>query len=82
MGDNLEGDVVQVLLDLLVLEFSANKALGGKKGCLGVDNSLTLRGKTNETLAVLGESNDGWRGSATFRVFNDAGLLALHNGDT
>ncbi len=63
-GDNLEGDVVQVLLDLLVLELSPNETLGGEKGRLGVDDGLALGGKTNETLTVLGEGNNGRGGSA------------------
>ena len=80
--DNLEGNVVQVLLDFLVLELSADETLGCEKGSLGVHNSLSLGWQTNETLAILGESNNGGGGSATFRVLNDTGLLALHDGDT
>ncbi len=59
VGNDLEGDVVKVLLDLLVLELAADETLGGEKGGLGVDDSLALGGKTNETLAILGEGDDG-----------------------
>ncbi len=45
VGNDLEGDVVQVLLDLLVLELAANKTLGGEKSSLGVDDSLALGGR-------------------------------------
>ncbi|KAI3484158.1 hypothetical protein L1887_52864 [Cichorium endivia] len=82
VGNDLEGDVVKVLLDLLVLELAADETLGGEKGGLGVDDSLALGGKTNETLAILGEGDDGRGGAATFRVLDDTGLLALHDRDT
>lgn len=45
---NLEGDLVNILLDLCVSELTSDETLGGEKGVLGVDDSLTLGGETNE----------------------------------
>jgi hypothetical protein len=61
--DNLVGDLLNVTLDLSVGELAADQTLGGEQGVLGVDNSLTLSGNTDETLTILSETNNG--GSST-----------------
>ena len=57
--DDLVGDLLDVLLDLAVGELATDETLGSEEGVLGVDDSLTLGGDTDETLALLGETNDG-----------------------
>jgi hypothetical protein len=79
--DNLEGHLLDVVLDLGVLESSTNQTLGGEQGVLGVDNGLSLGGDTDKSLAVLGEGNDGGGGSVTLSVLNHLGGLTLHDGD-
>lgn len=80
--DDLEGDVVEILLDLGVLELSSNQPLGSEQGVLGVDNSLSLGGHTNKSLTVLGECDDGGSGSTTLSVLDNSRGLTLHHGDT
>ena len=57
--DDLVGDLLDVLLDLAVGELATDETLGSEEGVLGVDDSLTLGGDTDETLALLCETNDG-----------------------
>lgn len=80
--DKLEWPVLLVRLDLLVLELTTDETLEAEDGVLGVDNRLTLRRETDETLAVLGECDHGGRRPVALRVLNDSGSLALHDGDT
>ena len=82
MSNNLEWHIVNVLLNLTVGELATDKTLGGEEGGLRVHDSLTLGGHTHQTFAVLRESNDRGSRTATFRVLDDAGLLALHDRDT
>lgn len=56
--------------------------LGGEKGVLGVDNSLSLGGLSDESLTVLGEGDDGGGGSSSLGVLENSGGLAIHDGDT
>ena len=69
--DNLEGHLLDILLDLLVGVLATDQTLGGEKSVLGVDNGLTLSGNTNETLTVGSEGNDGRSCSDTW-----AGLVS------
>jgi hypothetical protein len=57
--DDLVGDLLDVTLDLSIGEFATNETLGSKKSVLGVDNGLTFGGNTDETLAILGETDNG-----------------------
>lgn len=77
----LEWPVLLVRLDLLVLELTTDEILEDEDGVLVVDNRLTLRRETDETLAVLGERNDGGCRPVALCVLNDTGDLALHDGD-
>jgi len=52
VGDDLVGDLSNVLLDLLVGELATNKTLGGEDGVLGVNDGLTTGGLANKTLAI------------------------------
>lgn len=57
--DDLVGDLLDVTLDLSIGELATNETLGSEKSVLRVDNGLTLSGNTDETLAILGETDDG-----------------------
>ena len=57
--DDLVWDLLDVALDLSIGELSADETLGSEKSVLWVDDSLALGGDTDETLALLGETNDG-----------------------
>jgi hypothetical protein len=66
--DDLVGNMLDITLDLRVGELTSDKTLGGEEGVLGVDNGLTLGSDTDETLTVLGESNDGRSGTGTWNM--------------
>jgi hypothetical protein len=62
--DNLVGHLLDIALDLAVGELAADETLGREESVLGVNDGLTLGGDTDEALALLCESDDGW-GCAT-----------------
>lgn len=70
-----------VRLHFLVIELPADETLEPKDGVGGVDNTLSLGRKTDETLAVLGEGHDGRSRASTLRVFYHTRNLALHDGN-
>ena len=57
--DDLVGDLLDIALNLSVGELATDETLGSEESVLGVDDSLTLGGDTDETLALLCETNDG-----------------------
>lgn len=57
--DDLVGDLLDIALNLSVGELAADQTLGSEQSVLGVDDSLALGGDTDETLTILGESDDG-----------------------
>jgi hypothetical protein len=65
--DDLVGNLLDVLLDLSVGELATDETLGSEEGVLGVDDSLALGGDTDETLALLCETDDGRCCAATWR---------------
>jgi hypothetical protein len=73
--------VFHVVLNLLVAELPTNQTLEGEDGVLRVHNCLSLSRQTNKTLAMLGERDDGGRCPCSFRILDDTGSLALHDGD-
>lgn len=64
---NLVGNLLDVALDLSICEFAANETLGGKEGVFGVDDGLTLGGDADQALAFLGEADNRWSCSCTWR---------------
>jgi hypothetical protein len=56
--DNLVWHLLDIALDLGVGVLAADEALGGKESILGIDDGLAFGGDTNETLTLLGETND------------------------
>ena len=69
--DDLERPVLGIVLDLLVRELATNETLEAVNGVRRVDDGLTLGGQTDQTLTVLGESDDGGCRPRTLRVFDD-----------
>ena len=80
--DDLERPVLHVILDLLVREFTTNQTLETEDGVRRVDDGLTLRGETDETFAVLRESDNRGGRARTLGVLNHTRRLALHHGHT
>lgn len=70
-----------VVLHLLVAELSTNQTLEGKDCVLRVHNCLSFGRQANKTLAMFGERDDRGCCPCSFRVLDDAGSLALHDGD-
>ena len=64
--------------DLVV---GAHFALDGDDGAVRIGDGLALGDLADEALAVLGEGHDRRSGAGAFRVGDDGGLAAFHNGD-
>ena len=67
--DDLVGHQLGVLLGDRIVEAAADKALHRENGVVGIGDRLALRRLANETLAVLGESDDGRRRARAFAYF-------------
>ena len=80
-GCNFVRHQVDVFLDFLLSELAANQPLDGVQRVLRVGHRLTLGRGADQYFAVFLISNDGRRGARPFRVFNDLGRVALHDGD-
>ena len=63
------------------LVIGAHFALDGDDRAVGVGDGLTLCDLADEALAVLGEGHDGRSGAVAFRIGDNSGLAAFHNGD-
>ena len=74
--------MLRITLYLRVGELSPYQTLEGKDGVLRIDYSLTLRGETDEALAVLCERDNRGSCSCPLCIFNDLCGLALHDSDT
>ena len=77
----VDSPVGSIGLDLLVIRLTTNETLESEDGVGRVDDGLALGGETDETLAVLGESDDGRRCPCTLGVLDDSGSFALHDSD-
>ena len=78
-GADLRGRVILAVDVHLII--GTHFTLDGNHRALRVGNSLTLGDLTDETLAVLGKGHDGRRGAGAFRVCDNRGFAAFHNGD-
>ena len=74
--------MLHIRLDLRVAELTTNQPLEREDSVRAVHDSLTFCGETNETLAVLGEGDDGRCRARTLGVLNHTRRLALHHGHT
>ncbi len=79
--DNRERGKFCHLLDFGVVETTAKKTLDTVEGFIGVGDSLAFCGLADEAFAVLGEGDDRRGGAHAFRVFDDFGLVAFHDGN-
>ena len=80
MGDDLVGDEVDVLLDLVVGELASDQALDRREGVLRVGYGAAARGRADQHFAVL-EGDDGRGRAVAFGVFDDADRTAFHDRD-
>ena len=78
--DDFVGDEVDVFLHFFFVEAAANQALDGVEGVFRVGDRLTFRRLADQHFAVVGEGDDGRRGARAFGVFDDARLVAVHDG--
>ena len=67
-----------LLADLV--ELAAHEALDRENGVRGVGDRLAFGGLADETLAGLGECDDGRRRARAFGVFENHRVAALHDG--
>jgi hypothetical protein len=70
--DDLVGDLLDVTLDLNIGELATDETLGSEESVLGVNDGLTLGGNTNETLTILGDTDDGRSSTGTCRRIQSA----------
>ena len=75
-GDLLRGVSLAVDVYLVV---RAHLSLDGRNGAVGVGDRLTLCDLTDQTLAVLGERDNGRSGARAFCICDNDGLAALDN---
>ncbi|EKE17594.1 MAG: hypothetical protein ACD_10C00376G0001 [uncultured bacterium] len=78
--DDLVRHVLLVFDDHRIIMPTPDQALDGEDGVGGVGNSLPLCGLPDQTF-ILGVGDDRRRGARAFRVFDDPGLRAIHDGD-
>ena len=64
-----------------VVEAAADQALDREEGALGVGHRLALGGLADQALAVVGERDDRGRRARAFRILDDLGRRAFHDGD-
>ena len=76
--DDLVGHALVVVLHFG--ELAAHEALDGEDRVARVGDRLALGGLADETLAGLGEGDDGRRGARAFGVFQHHRLAAFHDG--
>ena len=69
-----------LLLFVHLIELAAHEALDRKNGVLRIGDGLALGGLADETLAGLGERDDGRRRACAFGVFENYRFAALHDG--
>ena len=75
------GHESDVFLDFFLVEFSANQAFDSKQCVSGVGDRLTFRRCTHQNFAVFLIRDDRRRSTCAFRILDDLGLAAFHNGD-
>ena len=77
-GADLLGCVgLAVHIDLVI---RAHVTLDGRNGAVGVGDSLTFCHLAHHALAGFGKGHHGRGGAVSFRVRNNNGLAAFHNG--
>jgi hypothetical protein len=72
--------VLVVLGQVAVVQATADQALDAENGVFGVGDGLAL-GRLADKALVVREGNDRGRGARPFRVLDNAGLAAIHDGN-
>jgi hypothetical protein len=78
--DDVVGHHALVLGHHLVVVASADQALDGEQGVLGVGHRLALGGLTHQHLAVAGVGDDRGCGPVPLGVLDDLDAVPLHDG--
>src|SRR5262249_12546089 len=78
-GDDFIWNALRFVLDLR--HAAAHEALDGEHGVLGIGDGLALGDLTDETLAVLRESDDGGGRATAFGVRDHDRVTAFHDRD-
>mmetsp|Transcript_58 Transcript_58/g.35 ORF Transcript_58/g.35 Transcript_58/m.35 type:complete len:307 (+) Transcript_58:998-1918(+) len=81
-SDDLVGEGLEILLGSFIIESTPDQTLAREDRVLGVSDSLSLGGDSNESLGVVGEGNSRRSGSLAFGILDDLGVAALHDGNT
>ena len=79
LDDGKRADIHR-LLHFRVGELAADEALDGEQGLGRVGDRLTFGDLPDETLAAVGEGDDGRGGPVAFGVFDDLGVTTFHDG--
>ena len=80
--DDLEGEVLNVLLDRVVTPVAANETLGIEHRVLRVRCELILSGVADQTLALCGECDIGWGDSVALVVGDNFNSAVFENSNT
>src|SRR5262249_5909160 len=75
------GDELLVLLGHRIVVATADQALYREDGVFRIGDRLALCRLADQTFAVAGEGDDGRRRARAFRILDDFGVLAVHDGD-
>ena len=70
---------MDVLLDRIFREFSADQALDRVESVLGIGDSLTLGRRADQRFAVFKVGNDRGGRTGAFRIFEDLDLTTFHD---
>ena len=75
------GHESDVFLDFFLVEFTANQTLDSKQCVSGVGDRLTFRRCANQNFTVFLVRDDRRRCTCAFRILDNLGLAAFHDGD-
>jgi hypothetical protein len=76
---NFVRDHLDVFLDDIVFELTANQAFYGIQGIVGIGDRLALGRLAHQNFTVFGIGNNRRSGAIAFRVLNNLGLAPFHN---
>ena len=79
--DNLEGEVLDIGLNLSIAELATDETLSVEDGVVGVHGDLVLGSVTNQSL-TLAEGDIGGGGTVTLVVGNNFNTVILPDTDT
>ncbi len=80
--DDLVGHQFGVLLGNRIVEAAADQALDRENRVVGIGHRLALGRLTDQAFAFLGESDSRRSRARAFRILDNLGFSAFHDGDT